>query len=214
MQAATRAAIKTKAKVVVAKKTKSLKTAAAKRGPKGDGNIPEATPVSKTATYSASVGKEEFIPLCRKAAERKLYIRDRSNRLALVIDPKEPKTQHSIAVNAQFFRNNYARCASLVKAGMIFKVSAKGTPAVWVRLHGSYSDRLTELVDEWIDKIEEDAAKAAVTRMVAKFEAIESVDPAQLYERMDKIVRGVERLSLGHLPFREGQISLAADRDE
>jgi len=213
MQAATRAAIKAKAKVVAAKKTKALKTAAAKRAARSDANIPEAAPVSRTATYSASVGKEEFIPLCRKAAERKLYIRDRSNRVALVLDPKEPKSQHSIAVNAQFFRNNFARCASLVKAGMIFKVTAKATPPIWVRLHGGYSDRLTELVDEWFDKIEEDAAKAAVTRMVEKFEAIDSVDPAQLYERMDRIVRGVERLSLGHLPFREGQILREADKD-
>lgn len=213
MQATTRATVQAKLKVAAARKRKAVRAAASKRASGSEEKIPQAPPISGTATYSASIGKEEFIPLCRMAAKRKLYIRDRSNRVALVIDPSEPKKQHSIAVNAQFFRNNFARCASLVKAGMIFKVTAKGTPAVWVRLYGSYSDRLTELVDEWFDKIEEDAAKAAISRMAAKIDAMESIDPAELYQRMDQIVRGVERLSLGHLPFREGQISREPDRD-
>lgn len=174
-----------------------------------------AKPKQKISAYSATEGKDDFPAICREAASGKVYIRDRADRLALAIDPNEPKTAPFVDVPVQAFRKNFSAFAAAAKMGVVFRVTPRGSPSVFVRRHTSYRDALSPVFAEWVERVETAAAAAAtadrVDEVLDKIRKLEAIEAVEVIDRFDKIVREMKRISLGHLAFREGQMRVEPD---
>ena len=155
---------------------------------------------------SATDAKKRFVTLCRKVGtdQASTVIKDQSDTAALVIDHRE--VESAIPLTAQFFKDNFSRCSALVKTGIVFRVTPKGATPVYVRRHRSYSDPLDFAVKRWREQIEEEAQIAATSKLAKRVEALEDLDGQELRGGLDALRKGVERLALGHPPFREGKL--------
>lgn len=95
-------------------------------------------------------------------------------------------------------------------------MTVRGVPPVYVRRHSRYRDALTPLALDWIENLENAAAEKAKAEAVrdvfAKIKSLDAIEAVEILERLDRIVKGVERIGLGHMPFRQAQLS--PDEDE
>lgn len=169
--------------------------------------------------------KKKFLTLCRSVSSTgvKAMIRDSADRLAIVLDPAAKKG--AITLSAQAFKDEFSRCASLVKTGIVFKLTIRNHEPIYVRRHRSYEDPLDPVVKKWIAQIEKAAVKKAqkglVVEIVALREQISQLSKAdrltmlegslqETNEKVDQTLRAIRRIDAGYTPMSNTHISRAA----
>lgn len=176
-------------------------------------------------THTYTDAKKKFLTLCRAVSttREKAMIRDSANRLAIVVDSAAKKG--AISLSAQAFKDEFSRCASLVKTGVVFKLTIRNHDPVYVRRHTGYNDPLDQVTKKWIAQIEKAAVKKAQRGLVAEIVALQS-NVAQLgktdrlevlegsledtNEKVDQAIRAIRRLDAGYAPMSSTRTPRAA----
>jgi hypothetical protein len=176
-------------------------------------SVPPTTFVSQTGA------KNEFLEHCRLVAETEQFVcvTDQSGKAFLTLTARLVKTGF-VTVSAQFFKDNFARCSSLIRDGVAFRLTLRKTNRmVYARRHTSYTDPLDPVINEWRENMVEaamadakDSGIAKLARDLAAFASQQSFrgdeDRALSLDRHKALVRGITRMAIGHSPFDEGQI--------
>jgi hypothetical protein len=98
--------------------------------------------------------KKGFVTKCREAivTGERVYVADKTGRRFLTLDPKQRNLAGlpAIAIPAQYFKENFSRCCSLAKSGLIFRLSLSGTDlTIFARRHTKYFDPGDALIKRW-----------------------------------------------------------------
>jgi len=178
----------------------------------------------KTIFISQTVAKSKFLTHCRDVITNKQFvcIKDHSNKpfLTLTVHPVKGV---AVTVTAQFFKDNFARCTSLIRDGIVFRLKLRNSKEVlYARRHTSYKDPVDAVIDEWRESIVKAAGadKSEVLQLSREIIALKSQQSLQSVkdsevnrERFDTLVRGIARMAIGHRPFDEGELGSRRDRD-
>ncbi len=103
--------------------------------------------ISKKRFHDSADAKAQLPQLCLEVAETgtKQYVRDRRGDLFLTVTTREPKGAPIpyIEISARKFKDNFSRCAALIKLGIVFKLRpGKRQASVYVRRHNAFQTRL------------------------------------------------------------------------
>jgi hypothetical protein len=164
-------------------------------------------------SFSQAAVTSNFLSICRDAIhdKTKVYVSDRAGQFYLTLDPvKRYLEEPIIDVSAQFFKDNFSRFSSLIKDGLCFRLSHRGSKAViYARRHTKHRDPLDHVIEQWREQVaastkqqEEQlllAIKAISRQNETQTEAIEAIS-----ERIRQIMQGMARLAIGHRPFEVG----------
>lgn len=167
-------------------------------------------PVRKRAVITTSSnGKARFVTYCRQVVEeeRKVFVRDKAGSLALTLDFQErgAPAPTPITISAQKFKGNFARCTSLAKTGLVFRLTMAGTgKVVYARAHADYVDPLKEEVETWMKTLRKEGAENAARPFIDRLEDLEE----HLDRQISAVHQGMNRMAIGHHPQREGQIKI------
>lgn len=155
--------------------------------------------------YASSHAKKIFPNLCREVSDSgvRVYIRDGAKRPAVTITTET--YDDAISVSGQFFKDNYSRCVAMIKAGMIFRVTAKNANPVYVRRHEKYSDPVDILVSRWLANLQRQAVEDELQAISRKIDN-KTISRDEFSDHVQALRKGIDRVAAGHLPFREGQI--------
>jgi hypothetical protein len=179
-----------------------------------------------TIFLSQTEAKDRFLSHCRHAIDTEEYVcvKDQTGEAFLTLTTHRVKGP-AVTVSAQFFKDNFARCCSLIRDGVVFQLKLRSSnQVVYARRHTSYKDPLDDVIGEWQESIVaeaiNDADQSAITQLARDFAAFASHHSAQRDEdreeasdRYKALVRGIARMAIGHLPFEEGRTRNQRDPD-
>jgi hypothetical protein len=158
--------------------------------------------------------KRDFLSVCRKAIQdsKRIYVEDRSGKRYLTLDPqKRHLTAPVLTLTAQFFKDNFSRCSSLIKDGLCFNLTIRGiTEPIFARRHTKYIDPCDVIIENWQNKVAELAQpqEAELLEVLRhRFEHRSGSGYEELLAAIDKLKRGIVRVAIGHHPFYEGPLS-------
>lgn len=166
-----------------------------------------------TALSSADA-KKKLLPICRAALKdgERVYVKDKAGVRYLTIDP-EPRylSGAPLDVTAQYFKENFARLSSLVKTGICFRLSLRNSrQCVFARRHTAYVDPCDDVVSRWKTQLVNDAfvrkQEARLLEAVRRVEGLGDNRSEEILDALRAVKLGIERMAIGHLPFREGQL--------
>lgn len=168
--------------------------------------------------HTQTEAKKRFLTLCRDAIreERRVYVTDKAGVAFLTLDPVARHLKGpAVPVTAQFFKDNFARCGSLVKTGVAFELALRGSNrSLHARRHTRYVDPLDGVLETWRDLIAEAAVRerepSELRRSLAALERRQDMGQAETLEEIRKVAKGIARLAIGHRPFEGGMLPDAA----
>jgi hypothetical protein len=180
---------------------------------------PKKPPHPATNFIAQTEAKNRFLPYCRHAINTGEYVcvLDSPSQAFLTLTPRTVKGEF-VTVSAQFFKDNFSRCSSLIRDGVAFRLTLRGLKEViYARRHTSYNDPLDAVIDRWREKIVEsalaDADESAIARLARDFAAFTQREGARSDEDRETartyytaLVRGITRMAIGHKPFEEGMM--------
>nr|WP_281721899.1 hypothetical protein [Nitrosomonas nitrosa] len=181
-------------------------------------------PRPATIFISQTAAKNRFLAHCRHviAVGEFVCVQDQSGDAFLTLTPR-PVKGPTVTVSAQFFKDNFSRCSSLIRDGLAFRLTLRSSNQVlYARRHTAYRDPLDHVIDEWRESIVEtamaDADESVIARLARDFTAfaqrqhVRSEDDRETTRNhYQALVRGITRMAIGHLPFDEGM--LPSNRD-
>jgi hypothetical protein len=161
-----------------------------------------------------AAAKRDFLTICRRAIKNgeRIYVKDKSGSTYLTIDPVDRHLlRPPVQVSAQFFKNNFSRCSSLIKDGLCFRLSLRGNKqTVFARRHTKYSDPCDIVIEKWLNQLEDNALatqqESNLMRVIDGVGRYSESHHAEILEAVGKLKQGIARLSIGHRPFEEGQL--------
>jgi hypothetical protein len=173
----------------------------------------------QTTFVSQTEAKDKFLAHCRHVSETKevVCVTDQSG-VAFLTLTVHPVKGALVTRSAQFFKDHFARCSSLIRDGIAFKLTNRSsTEAIYAGRHGSYNDPVDPVIDEWRENIVKaamaDADESAIASLASEFAAFASRhgrrsndDRDEARVRYETLVRGIARMAIGHKPFDEGQL--------
>lgn len=96
------------------------------------------------AALSQADAKRDFLTVCRRAIQNRerAYVSDKAGKRYLTLDPERRHLSGPVLeMTAQFYKNNFSRCSSLVKDGLCFRLTLRGVDqSIFVRRHTEYTD--------------------------------------------------------------------------
>jgi hypothetical protein len=171
-----------------------------------------------TKFLTQTLAKNNFLAYCRYVLKKKEYVcvTDQTGRafLTLTVNPVKGV---SVIESAQFFKDNFARCSSLIRDGIVFRLTIRDSNNfIYARRHTSYTDPVDSVIDAWRESIikqemvdHDERALAQLRRDISELSSQQSArndeDRAESRERYRNLVRGLTRVAIGHKPFEEGQ---------
>jgi hypothetical protein len=176
-------------------------------------------PRPATLFISQTEAKNRFLVHCRHVIETGEFVcvQDQSDDAFLTLTLR-PVKGASVTVSAQFFKDNFSRCSSLIRDGIAFRLTLRGSKqVVYARRHTAYKDPVDFVIDQWRESIVEaamaDADESAITRLAREFAAHAQRQDVRSEEdrettrnQYQKLIRGITRLAIGHMPFEEGMM--------
>ncbi len=166
------------------------------------------------AALSQADAKRDFLTVCRGAIqnEERAYVKDKADKAYLTLDPE--LRHHSgpvLDIRAQFFKDNFSRCSSLVKDGLCFRLTLRGTnQCVYARRHTKYSDPCDTVIENWRSQVVNNALaqqqEANLIRKIAWFERQSDSGREDVLGAIKELKFGIAHMAIGHRPFDEGQI--------
>lgn len=171
-------------------------------------------------TFSQATVLPRFLALCRQAIDHneRIYVFNRAGKYYLTLDPEKGKLRQPIIdVTAQEFKDNFARFSTLIEIGMSFRLllRSKGTHKheayLYARRHTHYRYELDYILEQWREHF---VQTGPVRALVAEIKDTVRDEGDNVDEKLDKIMRGVARLAIGHLPFGEGELPKPDDRPQ
>lgn len=173
------------------------------------------TKTEKTTKVRRLEAKAKFLTYCREVLDKStpVHIKDIDGTAFMVLDYKERRTNGSplVDISAQFFKDNFSRCTSLVRDGVCFRLTLRGrNAAVIARRHTEYVDPMDEILAIWREKVVESAFKpktnADVLQAVSDLALAQKQGKDDIEERLKGLARAIVRLSIGHRPFEDGEM--------
>ena len=203
------------------RKTKNVKP----RG-KGEKRPPSGRkPYVRKQAYAPTEAKAWFPEICREVAsdgERRVYIDDRQGERLVTLDPVKRNLRGPVLeVPVQRFKTEFSRFCALVRIGVCFRLTRRGTAPVYARRHTGYRDPLDTIVDKWRNAL----VNRKIGRLSDAYEKLADLDERRVQETaerrredaqrdrdIDDLKRGQEtnrtaiaRVALGHFPpFKKG----------
>jgi hypothetical protein len=191
--------------------TKNLTRASAK--------TPKKQTRPATTFLSQTVAKDRFLAHCRHVVETQEFVcvKDQSGEAFLTLSARPVKGGFA-TVSAQFFKDNFARCSSLIRDGVAFRLTLRGSnQVVYARRHTSYKDPVDFVIDEWRESIVKaampNADESAISQLARDFATFASrqgersdEDREVARDRYQALVRSITRMAIGHLPIEEGRM--------
>lgn len=158
--------------------------------------------------------KSNFLNVCRHAIQtgKRAYIKDKAEKSYLTLDPERRHLSGPVLdMSAQFFKDNFARCSSLVKDGLCFRLTLKGiNQSVFARRHAKYADPCDTVIEQWRAQVASDALarqqESDLMRVISRVERQGDSLQEEILEAIGKLRHGIARLTIGHRPFEEGQL--------
>ena len=181
-------------------------------------------PRPATMFIAQTEAKNRFLAHCRHAIDTGEFVcvLDQPDHAFLTLTPR-PVKGGFVTVSAQFFKDHFSRCSSLIRDGVAFRLTLRGSnQVVYARRHTSYKDPLDAVIDEWRENIVEsalaDADESAIARLARDFAAFTmrqgvrgEEDRETARNHYTALVRGITRMAIGHLPFEEGMMPSLRD---
>ena len=181
-------------------------------------------PQPTTSFIRQTDAKDNFLAHCRHVSESgdMVCVRDQAGDLYLTLTSRPPKDGF-VTVSAQFFKNHFSRASALVRFGVVFRLTLRRSDeVVYARRHTSYVDPMDVVIEQWQETIVEatmaDANENAVAQLAREFAAFARRQDARSEEDRETfrnhykaLVRGITRMSIGHLPFDDGMMPSARD---
>jgi len=167
---------------------------------------------SRSLTQAAAT--RNFLSICREAIrhEARVYVKDRAGQFYLTLDPKKRHLGDPIIeVRAQLFKDNFSRFSSLIKDGLCFRLSHRGSKAViYARRHTGYSDPLDHLIEQWRERVAEaSSTKRQEEKLLLAIKALDirgDGHSEDVLRELRRLAHGIARLAIGYRPFEEGQL--------
>ena len=161
--------------------------------------------------------KNRFLAHCRHTIDTGEFVcvQDQSGDAFLTLTLRPVKGAF-VTVSAQFFKDNFSRCSSLIRDGVVFRLTLRGLKqVVYARRHTAYKDPVDSVIDKWRESIVEaamaDADESAIARLAREFAAFaqrqgvrSEEDRETTRNQYQALLRGITRMAIGHLPFEEG----------
>ena len=172
-----------------------------------------------TTFVAQTEAKNRFLVLCRHAIDTGEFVcvQDQSDDAFLTLTTRPIKGAF-VTVSAQFFKDNFSRCSSLIRDGVAFRLTLRGSnQVVYARRHTAYKDPVDSVIDKWRESIVEaamaDAGESAIARLTREWAAFVQRQGARSEEDRETarnhyqaVIRGIARMAIGHLPFEEGMM--------
>jgi hypothetical protein len=160
------------------------------------------------AVFSQAEAKTDLFKICRDVRndERIACVKDKAGQRFMTLCPTSKSIRGPIVdVTVTRFKAEFSKFSTLVRLGLTFRVSMK-TGEVFVRKHTSYVDPLQDVLVSWQNQVINLALKESEAGDVRR--ALHGLGTTQevIGERVEKLIQGVARLSIGHRPFEEGQL--------
>lgn len=199
--------------------------ASRRAGVKTTNAVPPRKPRRPATTFIPQTeAKSRFLTHCRHVIETGEFVcvLDQSEEAFLTITNRRLKGEF-VTRSAQFFKDNFSKCSSLLRVGVAFQLTLRGSEEfAYVRRHTSYKDPLDEVVDEWREKIVTsalaDADGNAIARLARDFATFVSRQDLRVVEdretarnHYETLVRSIARMAIGHKPFSEGMMANSFD---
>jgi hypothetical protein len=191
--------------------------APAKRPPAQSKTAAKTARVStkSNAVFSSTDAASDFFAICRNSIrdEARAYVRDRAGKLYLTLDPVERHLRGPVNdVSAQLFKDNFSHFSSLIKIGLCFRISPRGSNGlIYARKHTKYRHPLEHVIEQWHERLTEaDSTKQYEANLLQAIKAIDRRDVSnseEVLKAVQQLKRGIARLAIGHHPFDEGQLS-------
>lgn len=166
------------------------------------------------AALSQADAKRDFLAVCRCVIQKgeRAYVKDKSNRTYLTLDPESRHLSGPVlGISAQFFKDNFSRCSSLIKDGLCFHLEIRGSNhGIYARRHTKYSDACDLIIENWRSRVvidalaqqQEDKLMQAIHCSARRGEA----EHDEIRKAIGELKLGIARLSIGHRPFEEGKL--------
>jgi hypothetical protein len=163
--------------------------------------------------FTQADAKKNFLPVCRRAINdgSRAYVKDKANKPYLTLDPDRRHLSGPVLdLSAQFFKDNFARCSSLIKDGLCFRLTLRGSKNIYARRHTKYTDACDIVIENWRNKVADDALakkqEADLLAVIRNVERRSDTTHEELLAAIAKLKLGIARLAIGHRPFEEGQL--------
>lgn len=177
-----------------------------------------------TTFISQTEAKNRFLTHCRHVIDTGEYVcvQDKSETAYLTLTTRKVKDVF-VTESAQFFKDNFARCSSLIRDGVAFRLTLRGSNSVvYARRHTSYIDPVDNVIEKWRESIVEaavaNADESAIQQLSRDLAALaqdhrsrNEEDREVALDRYKNMVRGIARMAIGHLPFENGQVPQQRD---
>jgi hypothetical protein len=115
-----------------------------------------------------------------------------------------------VGVGIQFFRDNFSRFSSLVRDGLCFRITRRGSKKpIYARRHTKYRDPLDGVIERWRERV---VATALAERQEERLHRIEELSLGganrveELQQEIQRLSKGLARMAIGHRPFEEGEL--------
>jgi hypothetical protein len=166
------------------------------------------------AALSQAEAKKNFLTICRRAIQtgQRAYVKDKSEKRYLTIDPEARHLSDPVLdMSAQFFKDNFGRCSSLIKDGLCFRLTLRGVnESIFARRHTAYSDPCDPVIANWQSQIESGAfarqQEAKIMSILQRIELRRESDQEEIMKAVRELKLGIARQAIGHRPFEEGHL--------
>lgn len=166
------------------------------------------------AVLAQADAKRNFLTVCRSAIRdgNRAYVKDRADKPYLTLDPDRRHLSGPVLdLSAQFFKDNFARCSSLIKDGLCFRLTLRGgNQSIYARRHTRYTDACDAVIENWRSQVAGDALaqqqEADLMAVIRRVERRSDTAHEEVLAAISKLKLGIARLVIGHRPFEEGQL--------
>jgi hypothetical protein len=173
----------------------------------------------KTEFITQTQAKNDFLDTCRRAIKEQMHIciKDQSDKAFLTITFTDRHISGpAVDVTAQFFKNHFSRCCSLVRDGVAFRLALRASNKfAFARRHTSYVDPLDEVIEQWREKVIAEAiTDSEVSKLRKELDVLAKQGVNQqeeLRSRLQKMALGIARMAIGQKPFDEGELDAKVD---
>lgn len=167
---------------------------------------------------SQADAKRDFLTVCRRAIQNRerAYVTDRAGERYLTLDPERRSLSGPVLeMTAQFFKDHFSRCSSLIKDGLCFHLTIRGVDqGLFARRHTRYTDPCDTVIDNWLRQVASDALtqkqESDLIKLICRAERHSDAEREDFHrevcDRLPKLELGIARLAIGHRPFEEGRL--------
>lgn len=172
-----------------------------------------AKKISKMRFHDSSSAKAQLPQIFLEVAETgtKQYVRDRRGDLFLTVTTSEPKgiPIPYIEISPRKFKDNFSRCAALIKLGVVFKLKTdKRQASVYVRRHTGFTDPFDKEIESWRQSVVNLAIESELRGEIQDLRRLmrqQGDEQNDIFEgKMRTLFLGLTRMAIGHKPFEEG----------